>query len=719
MQKTDLESFLQGSLHDPFRVLGWQREGAGWRIREYVPGGAVVEIGGITAAKVPGRPGLFEILVDDGVIETHYPVSWREPGADIRHRVISPYTFLPQVAEADLHLFGEGRHHHAYRFLGAHPAEIDGVDGVQFAVWAPGARRVAVVGDFNGWHGLRHTMRVRGASGVFELFIPGLRAGDSYKFEIAGPGGQTMMKADPYARRMTLRPDTACRVADNPGHAWNDRDWLERRKTTNWLERPVSIYELHPGSWRRGAGDGFIGFRELADRLVPYLLDAGFTHVELMPVMEHPLDESWGYQVSGYYAPSARFGDPDDLRYLVDACHGAGIGVILDWVPGHFPRDEFALARFVGEPLYEHADPRRGEHRDWGTLIFDYGRNEVGNFLLSNAVYWIEEFHVDGLRVDAVASMLYLDYSRGDDWLPNRYGGRENLEAIDFLRRVNEVLHSRFPGVLTIAEESTAWPMVSRPPEVGGLGFSMKWNMGWMNDTLDYFSRDPVYRRYHHDRLTFSQMYAYSENFVLPLSHDEVVHLKGSLLGKMPGDEWQRFANLRLLLAWQFAHPGKKLLFMGGELGAPAEWSEAAAVDWSLLDRPAHAGIRRLVADLNRTYAGNESLHRFDCSSRGFRWIDCHDQENSVLAFERLGGEPVVCVFNFTPVVREGYRIGVPAPGAWREMLNTDAVSYGGSNVGNAGRVEAAASPWMDYPASLSLTLPPLAALLLRCEVGA
>jgi 1,4-alpha-glucan branching enzyme len=537
-----------------------------------------------------------------------------------------------------------------------------------------------------------------------------------YKYELLSAHNEPILKADPYGQVMTLRPDTASRVPTTAVFDWQDAAWLQARAQWDWQHQPMSTYEVHPGSWQRHDDNGFLNFRDLADRLVDYVKPLGFTHIELLPVMEHPLDQSWGYQVSGYFAPSARFGSPDDLRYLVDTCHRNGLGIILDWVPGHFPKDAFALARFTGEPLYEHADPRRGEHQEWGTLVFDYGRNEVRNFLLANAVYWFEEFHVDGLRVDAVASMLYLDYSReAGEWLPNVYGGRENLEAIAFLREMNEVIHQRFPGGLTIAEESTAWPMISRPVWMGGLGFSMKWNMGWMNDTLAYIELDPVFRRYHHDKLTFSQLYAYSENFVLPLSHDEVVHMKHSLLDKMPGDTWQKFANLRLLYAWQYAHPGKKLVFMGGEFGQWMEWDESRPLDWVLLHHDTHRGVQHLVADLNRLYATHPALHRHDFEAAGFEWIDCHDSDQSVLALLRHGAaRSVVALFNFTPLVRHGYRIGLPQAGVYREILNSDAAVYGGSNAGNLGAITTEARPWMGHGQSASLTLPPLGAVFLE-----
>jgi len=661
---------------------------------------------------------LFECRLDvSGAagLARHYRIEWLEKRDGQRHANMSPYTFEPLIGDKDLYYFGQGRHHHAYRFLGAHPRTIDDVSGVLFSVWAPGARRVSVVGDFNGWHGLRHLMRTRGEGGVWELFIPGLQAEDLYKFEIVGPGGQLVTKIDPYALRMTLRPDTACRVAKLEDYAWGDEAWMAQREQWDWQHQPMSVYEVHLGSWQRASNGEFLSYRDLAERLVSYVQELGYTHVELMPVMEHPLDQSWGYQVTGYFAPTARFGTPDELRHLIDRLHQAGIGVILDWVPGHFPRDDFALARFVGETLYEHPDPRRGEHRDWGTLIFDYGRAEVRNFLLSNAVYWLEEFHVDGLRVDAVASMLYLDYSRRDgEWLPNVHGGRENLEAISFLQEMNQVVHERFPGAVTVAEESTSWPMVSRPVDMGGLGFSMKWNMGWMNDTLSYFQHDPVHRRYHHHKLTFSQLYAYNENFVLPLSHDEVVHMKRSLLDKMPGDLWQKFANLRLLLGWQMTHPGKKLLFMGGEMGQWVEWDESVSLDWSLLENNRHRGIHRLLGDLNRLYRERPALHRHDFEPEGFEWLDCNDEAQSVLAFIRRDGEQhLVCLMNFTPMPREDYPVPLPWTGTYRVILNTDSAHYGGTDFGSE-RAVAEEITLNGWPAAARVTLPPLGMLILQ-----
>lgn len=716
-----LAMLQHGESHDPFAVLGRHEHNGRTLVRAFLPHAETVELENCgPMQRLPGT-NIFELILDQRCTESlprHYRLDWTEKADDRRHSAISPYSFDRLIPDLDLHLFGEGRHQHIYRTLGAHRMQVDGIDGCRFAVWAPAVRRASVVGDFNGWNGLRHPMRSLGGSGVWELFVPGLEAGDLYKFEFISRDGHRLIKADPYGQAMTLRPDTASSIAPASTYQWEDRAWMDRRAAQPWMHTPMSIYEVHPGSWRRAPDGGFLSYRELADQLIPYVEELAYTHIELLPVMEHPLDESWGYQVSGYFAPSARFGSPDDLRYLVDRCHQGGIGVILDWVPGHFPKDDFALARFTGEALYEHADPRRGEHRDWGTLIFDYGRNEVANFLLANAVYWLEEFHADGLRVDAVASMLYLDYSRSEgDWLPNQYGGRENLDAIEFLRHVNGVLHARFPGALTIAEESTAWPMVSRPNWMGGLGFSMKWNMGWMNDTLSYLELDPVHRRYHHDKLTFSQMYTYTENFVLPLSHDEVVHMKRSLLDKMPNDAWQKFANLRLLYAWQYAHPGKKLLFMGGEMAQWYEWRAGEALDWPLLDDPNHKGIHDLIGDLNRAYRDLPALHQHDFEQQGFEWIDCHDADHSVLSLIRRGeGQMVVCVLNFTPVPREKFRVGLPLQGTYREILNTDAQRYGGSNVGNAGLVRADDGPWHDKPCSARLRLPPLGAIFLLRE---
>ena len=613
-----------------------------------------------------------------------------------------------------LYLFNEGRNFQAYRLLGAHPEPA----GTVFRVWAPNASQVSVLGDFNAWNGAAHRMQALDGSGIWELQVPEALPHSLYRFEITNrDSGDVLIKSDPYARGVELRPGSAAYVVPPSGHIWSDAAWLEKRASWDWQHAPVNIYEIHPGSWMRHPDGKPYLWRELAERLIPYALEQGYTHLELLPITEHPLDESWGYQTTGYFAPSARYGSADDLRFFIDACHQAGLGVLLDWVPGHFPQDQWALARYDGTALYEHEDPRLGLHADWGTHIFNYGRHEVRSFLLSSAHWWLAEFHFDGLRVDAVASMLYLDYSRkAGEWLPNKHGGRENLEAIEFLKQLNAMVHADFPGALTIAEESTAWPLVSRPTYVGGLGFSMKWNMGWMNDTLRYFHRDPIYRRWHHHELTFGQVYAYSENYVLPFSHDEVVHGKGSLIGKMPGDAWQQSANLRLLLAWQTFTPGKKLMFMGGEFGQRREWSEGRELDWNLLGDAAHAGLQRLSGDLNRLYRDHPALHTQDFESGGFDWIDCHDSEHSVLSWIRWGsdGSFVIVAVNFTPAPQTGYRIGVPQAGRYVEILNSDSAYYGGSNLGNGGGIEACVGEWMNRPANLEITLPPLAVVVLQ-----
>ena len=707
---------LDGRHNDPFAVLGCHREGNGWQIRALLPGAAEAEV-------VWGQSQLPMQRIPDTDFFACGVTSDAAPGYQLRWRTAQgewqqgedPYRFGPTVGDLDLHLFGEGRHHHIYRVMGAHCCEHEGVPGVRFATWAPNAQRVSVVGDFNHWHGLRHAMRSRGLSGVWELFIPGLVAGEKYKFEVSDSRGRLQLKADPYGNRFELRPDTAGVICPPTEFAWSDRQWLADRARWDWQHAPISIYEFHPSSWRRSPDGGFLSFRDMAPLLADYVAGLGFTHVELLPITEHPLDDSWGYQTTGYFAPSQRFGSPDDFRFFVDHLHSRGIGVILDWVPAHFPRDAHALARFDGTALYEHEDPRRGEHTDWGTLIFNYGRNEVRNFLLASANYWLEEFHLDGLRVDAVASMLYLDYSRkAGEWEPNRYGGRENLEAIDFLRELNALTHGDHPGTLTIAEESTAWPQVTRPTWVGGLGFSMKWNMGWMHDTLDYMSHEPVYRQYHHDQLTFGLMYAFSENFMLPFSHDEVVHGKSSLLGKMPGDEWQRFAKLRLLYTYLFTYPGAKLLFMGCELGEPGEWRHQGQLSWELLERAPHRGVQQLVGDLNRLYRAQPSLHRNSFDAAGFEWIDCHDSTQSILSYLRWDGADFhIVVLNFTPVVRTDYRIGVPRAGRYREVFNSDSRFYGGSDVGNEPDIISQSVFWMGRRDSISLTLPPLGALVL------
>ena len=631
-----------------------------------------------------------------------------------------PYRFPPQVSDFDLHLFGEGTHLESYNVLGAHLRTVNGVDGVHFAVWAPNAVRISILGDFNHWDGRHHPMMNRGDSGIWELFLPGLAAGATYKLEIKGRHGFLAEKSDPYAFAAELRPRSASIVWSNEGYGWGDAGWMKQRRQRKWSAEPISVYEVHLGSWMQSSegDDRFLTYRELANALVPHVKELGFTHVELMPVTEHPYDGSWGYQTIGYYAATSRFGSPDDLKFLIDACHQAGIGVILDWVPAHFPKDSHGLGYFDGSHLYEHSDPRLGEHMDWGTLIFNYGRHEVRNFLLASAMYWADVYHVDGIRVDAVASMIYLDYSREEgEWLPNEFGGRENLAAVDFLKKFNEAIHGKYPGFLTFAEESTAWPMVTRPTYLGGLGFDLKWNMGWMHDTLVYMTKEPIHRKHHHNDITFSLLYAFTENFILPFSHDEVVHGKRSMLSKMPGDSWQQFANLRLLYAYMFAHPGKKLLFMGQEFGQWNEWDSNQSLDWNLLDFEPHRKLQNLVGDLNRVYRKQAALHEIEFAWDGFEWIDVHDADNSVLSFLRKGRDPadtVVCLLNFTPVPREGYRVGVPLPGTYDEILNTDADAYGGSNMGNAGHIPADPIPWQSQENSLLVSLPPLAALFLK-----
>lgn len=628
----------------------------------------------------------------------------------------------PTLSEFDLYLLAEGRHWHIYNVLGAHPMAHKGTEGVRFAVWAPNARAVSVVGDFNDWDAGSHPLQAQEDSGVWCVFIPGVPVGSLYKFSVTTRDGRQLIKTDPYGQEFELRPSTAARVTERRGYCWGDGDWLESRNRFDWQHSPISIYEVHPGSWRHHGSGPWLSYRELAEQLIPYVLETGFTHIELLPVTEHPLDESWGYQTTGYYAPTSRYGNPDDLRYLIDQCHQHNIGVILDWVPGHFPDDEHALAKFDGTALYEHDDPRRGRHQDWGTLIYNYGRHEVRNFLIGSALFWLDTFHVDGLRVDAVASMLYLNYSRNeDDWLPNEFGGNENLEAIAFLRDLNQVCQSRFPGVLMMAEESTSWPQVTRPPEVGGLGFNLKWNMGWMHDSLNYFQQDPVYRQYHHDKLTFGLLYAFSENFLLPLSHDEVVHGKSSLIQKMPGDDWQQRASLRLLFSYMFTYPGAKLLFMGGEFGQRQEWSEKRELDWHLLQHEGHQGILKLVQDLNRLYREQPALHKLDYNPAGFEWIDCHDSTQSVISYLRKPdprcGDGLVVVINFTPIPRHHYRIGVPGSGPWREIFNSDSAYYGGSNLGNPFTLNATDTPWMARTASVEVTLPPLGLIILKAEL--
>ncbi|MFC5459328.1 1,4-alpha-glucan branching protein GlgB [Massilia niabensis] len=711
-----IAALMQGDHGDPFSVLGMHSQDGELVVRALLPGAVGVEVieGARTVASLERIEGsdLFAATLP-GTHPQPFPYRLRVDWGSHQQEVEDPYRFGPVLGEMDIWLLSEGTHYRPYEKLGAHLADMDGVTGVNFAVWAPNARRVSVVGSFNNWDGRRHMMRRRGESGIWEMFIPGLAAGDLYKFEIRTQEGRLLLKADPFAFRAELRPDTASVVAGlMPVYPSTSE-----RRLANSLGAAISIYEVHLGSWRRvpEQGNRWLTYRELAAELIPYVKDLGFTHIELLPVSEHPFDGSWGYQPVGLYAPTSRFGSPEDFRHFVETAHAAGIGVLLDWVPGHFPSDAHGLANFDGSCLYEHADPREGFHQDWNTLIFNYGRREVLNYLVGNALYWIERFGIDGLRVDAVASMLYRDYSRKEgEWIPNRFGGRENLEAIDFLRKLNEIVCAERPEAIMIAEESTSFPQVSRPLEMGGLGFHYKWNMGWMNDTLKYMGEDPVHRRYHHDKISFGLAYAFSENFMLPLSHDEVVHGKGSILGRMPGDEWQRFANLRAYYGFMWGHPGKKLLFMGCEFGQTGEWKVERSLDWHLLDRAPHAGVQRLVRDLNAVQCHFPALHELDLEGRGFEWITYEDRDNSVFSFIRkaANGDTVLVLSNFTPVPRHGYRIGVAQEGRYREIINTDAAIYGGSGVGN-GLLQSETFPAHGRACSLSLSVPPLATIML------
>ena len=699
-------------------MLGPHGRGATRRVTAFDPGATALAVVTEGTAHdlppVPGAPGLF-----DGPAAGDGPYRLRGTARDgSSWEMEDAYRFGPVLGEMDEHLIAEGTHRRLWHALGAHVIEHEGAQGTHFALWAPNARRASVVGDFNAWDGRRHAMRRRGSSGVFEIFLPGVGEGATYKFEIVGAdGARVPHKADPVGFGSQHPPQTASVVRDLSGYGWRDDEWMASRGPRQARDAPISIYEVHLGSWRRRADGRSISYREAAQELVAYVRDLGFTHLELLPVSEHPFDGSWGYQPVGLYAPTIRFGPPHEFRDLVDAAHREGLGVLLDWVPGHFPADAHGLARFDGTHLYEHADPKEGFHQDWNTLIYNYGRAEVRNYLVANALYWLEEYHLDGLRVDAVASMIYRDYSRAEgQWIPNRHGGRENLEAIDFLRAVNVAAYGAHPGIMTVAEESTAFPGVSAPVDADGLGFGYKWNMGWMNDTLSYMGRDPIHRRHHHDQMTFGLHYAFTENFVLPISHDEVVHGKGSMLRRMPGDRDARFANLRAYYGFMWGHPGKKLLFMGQELGQDAEWNHDGSVDWAALSDPNHAGLRDLVRDLNRLYRAAPALHARDCEADGFRWIVGDDAANCVFAFLRLGREgdpPVVIVSNMTPVPRDDYRIGLPHGGVWREVMNTDAAAYGGTNGGNMGRVSATAEPSHGLPASASLSLPGLTTLFL------
>ncbi len=710
------DDLLQGHLDNPSSYLGSHSAPDGYIVRTFQPYATKVWLltaQGKEAFKRVHADGLFEWCGSEAPAHPYQIVLLDDSKQRILHDC---YAFPRKISGFDLHLFNEGKLHHAYHVLGSHSMQQDGIQGIRFAVWAPNARRISVVGDFNRWDGRTHLMSAHGSSGVWELFIPDISEGTLYKYEILSVTGKLLVKTDPYANAFEMRPNTAGRAGACITHDWQDEAWLLQRMQWDWLHKPLNIYEVHVGSWKRHPDGRFYSYRELAEQLIPYLLEMNYTHLELMPVSEHPLDESWGYQTTGYFAASSRFGTPDDLCYFIDRCHQAGIGVLLDWVPAHFPQDSFALAHFDGTALYEHEDPRLGFHQDWGTHIFNFGRNEVKSFLLSSAHYWLSQFHFDGLRVDAVASMLYLDYSRKEgEWLPNKYGGRENLEAVDFLRELNIMVHEVFPGALTLAEESTSWPGVSRPVYLGGLGFSMKWNMGWMNDTLSFVRQDPVHRRYELKKLTFSQLYTYSENFMLPFSHDEVVHGKGSLLDKMPGDAWQKFANLRLLLTYQMTSPGKKLNFMGNEFGQGREWRSSCELDWWLLGIAQHHSIQKTARDLNRIYRDTPALYQLEFEQAGFTWLDCEDAERTLLSFLRRGsnGEVAVVALNFTPVPRNRYRIGLPYDCAYREIFNTDSHFYGGSNMGNGGEIRAEHRPWMGQSYSTEIELPPLAGIIL------
>ena len=709
---------VRGEIRDPHGFLGAHALGDKTVVRAWRPDAEAIscKVHGKTLAKLDRihTGGLFEGTVNGRLGDYTLEVSYPDGNT---FELIDPYAFMPTLGDIDLHLVGEGRHLRLHEKLGAHLRTERGIRGVSFAVWAPNAKSVRIVGDFNSWDGRLHPMRSMGSSGIWEIFIPEVRPGALYKFEVVGADGRVMLKTDPFAFHTEVPPANACIVFD-PSHEWQDGKWMAEREVVDHYRAPMSIYEVHLGSWRRSPDGKTLSYRDLGAQLADYCREMGFTHVELLPTAEHPFAGSWGYQISNYFAPTSRFGSPDDFRCLIDALHQEGVGVMVDWVPAHFPRDDWALARFDGSALYEHLDPRRGEHPDWGTLIFNYGRNEVRNFLIANALYWIEEFHIDGLRVDAVASMLYLDYSRAEgEWVPNPQGGRENLEAIDFIKELNTVVHREHPGILMIAEESTAWPGVSRPVHMGGLGFGLKWNLGWMHDTLGYFQKNPVHRRYQHNQLTFSLWYAFSENFILPLSHDEVVHGKGSLIAKMPGDRWQALANLRALLAYMWAHPGKQLVFMGAEFAQSREWNHDQSLDWHLLDFEEHQGIQRLVADLNNAYRAIPALWEADFSPDGFRWLDPNDAETNALAFMRMNDEAsrhLVSVCNFSTVLRMGYRIGLPELGDYHEVLNTDAETYGGSNAGNLGTIAAERVPWHGMKYSAVITLPPLGVVWLQ-----
>ena len=725
-----LQRILTAREWDPFSVLGPHREISGKpgqiRIRAFLPDAAEVAClpnsskTKLLPMTLVAPEGLFEVIVPEKKLDPTYQFRVTTTQGTTSQQY-DPYAFSPVLSEFDLHLFGEGKLYKAYDKFGAHCCTHEGVQGVNFAVWAPNAKRVSVVGTFNDWDGRRHPMRTRGGVGIWELFIPGIEKGEIYKYEILPQGGASpFTKADPYATFAEYRPKTASLVYDVSQHQWKDSTWMEKRGTTDPLKSPLSIYEVHLGSWKRVVEEGnrWMTYQELGEHLIPYVKDLGFTHIELMPVVEHPFDGSWGYQATGYFAPTSRFGTPEDFMNFVDACHQADIGVIMDWAPAHFPDDPHGLAFFDGTHLYDHADPRMGWHPEWKSRIFNYGRTEVKNFLINSALSWFDRYHIDGLRVDAVASMLYLDYARQDgEWLPNQHGGNENLEAVEFIKELNVLAHQEHPGIMTIAEESTAWPGISKPTYVGGLGFSFKWNMGWMHDTLEYFSLDPIHRKFHQNKVTFGLMYAFTENFVLVLSHDEVVHGKKALLDKMPGDDWQRFANLRALYGHMWGHPGKKMLFMGAEIGQWWEWNHDDSLQWHLLDYAPHRGLQQYIADLNHLYQSEPALYEVDFDWPGFQWIDLHDSDNSTLTYIRYAQDQadcLICACNFTPVPREKYRMGVPRTGLYKELLNSDSEMYGGSNKGNFGGVQADPIPWHNQPFSLLVTLPPLSVIFFK-----
>ncbi|MCD6460207.1 1,4-alpha-glucan branching protein GlgB [bacterium] len=726
----DQLKIVRSEHHDPFTVLGAHIEKIGAKksvvVRAFLPNSKKVSV--IKSGK--NKTSVMKKIHDSGLYEATFAnekeifpyklkVSYNGDGVFVKD---DPYRFEPILSDFDLHLFGEGNHYKIYQKLGSHPMTHNGIKGVGFAVWAPNAKRVSIVGDFNFWDGRVHCMRSRGSSGVWELFIPALKPGELYKYEIKTQTGAILKKSDPYAFFSEIRPKTASIIyIDN--YKWKDTKWMEYRDSVLPYDKPMSIYEVHLGSWMRNPEDGnrMLTYNELADELIPYIKEMGFSHIELLPVAEHPFDPSWGYQITGYFAVNSRHGKPEDFKYFVDQCHLNGIGVLIDWVPGHFPKDAHGLANFDGSCLYEHSDPREGEHIDWGTLIFNYGRNEVKNFLIANALFWLDEYHIDGLRVDAVASMLYRDYSRQEgEWIPNKYGGRENLEAIGFLKHLNNVVYGYHPGTLTIAEESTSWPGVSKPTHLGGLGFALKWNMGWMNDILTYFSKDPIHRKYHHNLLTFALLYAFHENFILVLSHDEVVHGKRSLLNKMPGDMWQKFANLRLLYGYMFGQPGKKLLFMGSDIAQWDEWQEDKSLDWHLLDYEPHQKLQKYLKSLLHLYKNEPAFYEVDFDYCGFEWIDFQDMDNCVISFIRYAKDRndfLVFVYNFTPVPRTDYRIGVPKGGYYRKLLNSDSESFGGSNIGNSGGVTADNLPWQGKNYSIKLDIPPLSASVFKVQL--